>query len=339
MSASASSISASASRLPLVLGLGTGEIKTSSIGWILFLSAAFGYCSLYEVVVLTTPPDYVAICLHILRDWGIWLLATPLVFKALHTHANSGHLHVGTRVCVATIFLLGATAVPVTIDAWTQRHPLDASIAIHLPRYLAVLGVLYLIWRVHQHFRDETAPQQTRPQPQPEPELQSEPQPQLHPQVRAEAQAEPHVQSQALPETLLQPEMLPQPEVQLQPQPQPQPQPPKTYPQTLLVSKGADECLIQVERIEYVNAAGNYVEITAQGQRYLMRATMKQVEDLLPPTDFIRIHRSHIVQRDQIERIKSEPSGHGTVHLRSGRALSMSKKYKSELQRFRPVLH
>jgi DNA-binding LytR/AlgR family response regulator len=271
-------MSASVSRSPLLLGLGAGEAKTSAIGWILFLGAAFAYCTLYEVAVLTTTPNYVGICLHILRDWGIWLLTTPLVFKALHQHGTAGRMHVGTRACVATVFLLASTAVPVTIDLWTQRLPLGASIAVHLPRYVAVLAVLYLIWRVHLHLRPDATPQT-------------------------------------------------------------QPEPPKSYPQTLLVSRGADECLIAVERIESISAAGNYVEITAQGQRYLMRATMKQVEELLPPTDFIRIHRSHIVRREQIERIKREPSGHGTVHLRGGRALNMSKKYKSELQRFRPTLH
>ncbi len=57
-------------------------------------------------------------------------------------------------------------------------------------------------------------------------------------------------------------------------------------PATLLVSKGADQCLIQIGRIECVSAAGNYVEIVERGQRYLMRATLKQVEDLLPAHGF-----------------------------------------------------
>jgi DNA-binding LytR/AlgR family response regulator len=104
---------------------------------------------------------------------------------------------------------------------------------------------------------------------------------------------------------------------------------------TLLVSKGADECLIQLESIESLSAAGNYVEIVANGQCYLLRAPLKQVEDLLPPEKFLRIHRSHIVKREQIARIKTQPSGNGMVQLHSGRALPMSKKHKSELQRFR----
>ena len=49
----------------------------------------------------------------------------------------------------------------------------------------------------------------------------------------------------------------------------------------------------------------------------------EKLEDLLPPEKFLRNHRSHIVKRDSIARIKTQPSGNGSVHLHSGRALPM----------------
>ncbi len=295
----------------LVPALGAGELKTSAVGWLLFLTAAFCYCSLYEVAVLTTTPDYGAILLDVLQDWGIWLFATPLVFFLLRRHA-AGCPSLVTRLGVGTLLLLAVTAVPVTIDLWLQRLPLGASVALHLPRYLAVLAVTCVVWRVHLCPRAEAA------------DL---------------IQARRHDQSHGLDLDRVQDQSGPaESPTELQRETPPV-QTPKTYPQTLLVSKGADECLIQVERIESLSAAGNYVEITANEQRYLMRATMKQLEELLPPADFVRIHRSHIVRGERIERIKRLPSGHGTVYLRGGRALNLSKKYKSELQRFRPTLH
>jgi len=63
---------------------------------------------------------------------------------------------------------------------------------------------------------------------------------------------------------------------------------------------------------------------------------MKQAEELLPPRQFVRIHRSHIVNMNGIDRIRTQRSGNGTVHLRCGKALAMSKKYRAELQKFRP---
>jgi hypothetical protein len=107
-------------------------------------------------------------------------------------------------------------------------------------------------------------------------------------------------------------------------------------PCTLLVSKGADECLIRIEDIQYLSAAGNYIDICARNQRYLTRGTMAQLEELLPSDRFIRIHRSHIVHVEQIERIRIQRSGSGTVHLRCGTALGISKSYRAHLQRYRP---
>src|SRR5690606_23798256 len=115
---------------------------------------------------------------------------------------------------------------------------------------------------------------------------------------------------------------------------------PPQYPENLLVSKGHDKCLIRVDRIQSVSAAGNYVEILSENQDYLMRATMKQVEELLPPSSFIRVHRSHIANVEAIDRIKTQPSGNGTVHLRCGKVLGMSKAYNAQLQQLgRKGLH
>jgi hypothetical protein len=101
-------------------------------------------------------------------------------------------------------------------------------------------------------------------------------------------------------------------------------------PTALLVSKGADQCLIRIDDIQHVTAAGNYVEIRARDQDYLLRATMADVQALLPD-DFLRIHRSHIVRVREIERIRLERSGIGTVRLRGGVELAISKGYRSKL--------
>lgn len=106
---------------------------------------------------------------------------------------------------------------------------------------------------------------------------------------------------------------------------------PTEPPRTLLVSKGADQCLIRIDDIQFVSAAGNYVDIRARQQNYLLRATMTEVQALLPADDFLRIHRSHIVCVREIERIRLERSGSGTVQLRGGAELAISKGYRSRL--------
>jgi two-component system LytT family response regulator len=102
-------------------------------------------------------------------------------------------------------------------------------------------------------------------------------------------------------------------------------------PETLLVSKGADQCLIRLCDIQHAAAAGNYIELRARDQQYLIRSTMARLEELLPPCDYVRIHRSHLVRVDQIERIRMRRSSNGIVHLRSGHTLPLSKTCRSEL--------
>jgi hypothetical protein len=108
---------------------------------------------------------------------------------------------------------------------------------------------------------------------------------------------------------------------------------PPEKPSTLLVSKGADQCLIRIDDIQHLSAAGNYVDICARGQRYLMRARLSDLEATLPSEHFVRVHRSHIVRVREIDLIRIERSGSGIVHLRGGGTVAISKSYRAQLRR------
>ena len=58
---------------------------------------------------------------------------------------------------------------------------------------------------------------------------------------------------------------------------------------------------------------------------------MKQISEMVGQEDFVRIHRSHIVNLAAVERI--EPYFHGDyrVILTDGRVLPVSRNYKSNL--------
>ncbi|WP_116810041.1 LytR/AlgR family response regulator transcription factor [Steroidobacter cummioxidans] len=263
------------------------DFKTSAIGWGAFIALLSCYCMVYQVVVDNVPADFAASFSHVFKNWGVWLVSTPVIFAALRKYSTKWHDRAVEFAALVALVVFISAAVPVAVDLLTNARNAASSLMIFLPRYVAVVGVVYLIW--HVFLRERRVMTET---------VEVLPPPVIEPTACAE-----------------------EPE----------------RPATLLVSKGADQCLIQIGRIECVSAAGNYVEIVERGQRYLLRATLKQVEDLLPASDFIRIHRSHLVRRDEIERIKSQPSGNGTVHLRGGQALPMSKKHKQALQRYRPM--
>ena len=78
--------------------------------------------------------------------------------------------------------------------------------------------------------------------------------------------------------------------------------------------------------------------IRARGQRYLMRTTLKQVEDMLPGGDFIRIHRSIIVRLDQVDTLLKGRGGEYEVILRGGARLRVSRARREALERRLGVL-
>ncbi|MDP8245176.1 MAG: LytTR family DNA-binding domain-containing protein [Candidatus Hinthialibacter antarcticus] len=89
---------------------------------------------------------------------------------------------------------------------------------------------------------------------------------------------------------------------------------------------------LQVSEIDWVEAAGNYVEVHTNNEAHLLRETMTNLEAKLDPQSFLRIHRSAIINIDHIQEI--QPDGHDyIVVLRDGKKLGMGRKYKEKLNR------
>lgn len=57
---------------------------------------------------------------------------------------------------------------------------------------------------------------------------------------------------------------------------------------------------IPLREVHWVEAKGDYVLLHAPKMRYMVHTTMKTMEERLPPADFVRVHRSHIVRLDRI---------------------------------------
>ncbi len=62
--------------------------------------------------------------------------------------------------------------------------------------------------------------------------------------------------------------------------------------------------IIPVDQIRYIEAMDDYVMIYTREGRFIKQQTMKRLENTLKPSDFIRIHRSHIVRIEEINEIQ-----------------------------------
>lgn len=100
---------------------------------------------------------------------------------------------------------------------------------------------------------------------------------------------------------------------------------PKAYPSRFLVKDGVKEILLPVEKIEWIEAAEYYSCLHSNGRRLMLRETITNLSDRLDPTQFVRIHRSLIVNLNQIREIYREGQTEGSVVLVDGRKLRMSK--------------
>jgi two-component system LytT family response regulator len=100
----------------------------------------------------------------------------------------------------------------------------------------------------------------------------------------------------------------------------------------LLVKESGRVVFVPLEQIEWVEAAGNYVCVNANGATYTARETMAEMEAQLDPKRFVRIHRSAIVNVDRIQELRGTPSGDHVVILSGGRELQLSRSYRDRLK-------
>lgn len=100
----------------------------------------------------------------------------------------------------------------------------------------------------------------------------------------------------------------------------------------LLVKKLGKEFLIKVNQISWLEACGNYVNLHLDGRIYPYRGTMKSLADMLDTKDFIRVHRSYIVNYSQIKSIEPQDSGDAKIELEEGKVLPFSRRYRAEFK-------
>jgi two-component system LytT family response regulator len=95
--------------------------------------------------------------------------------------------------------------------------------------------------------------------------------------------------------------------------------------QRVVVKTGANIRIIPVEEIVYLEADDDYVKINTAKESFLKKQTMGHFEKALPADTFVRVHRSFMVQLNQITRL--EPLGKDTFSalLRNGTRIPLSK--------------
>jgi two-component system LytT family response regulator len=90
--------------------------------------------------------------------------------------------------------------------------------------------------------------------------------------------------------------------------------------------------IIPVAQVQYLEAADDYVKIITAEGHFLKKKTMQHFEDSLPPQEFIRIHRSYIVNAQLITRIDPYEKDSHLALLTTGARLPVSKAGYAKLK-------
>ena len=91
---------------------------------------------------------------------------------------------------------------------------------------------------------------------------------------------------------------------------------------------------IDVDSIEHIEAAGDYMCIRTADNSLILRETMKDLERRLDPRVFQRVHRSTIVNLDQVKQVKPHTNGECFLVLGSGAQVKVSRSYRDVVARF-----
>jgi two-component system LytT family response regulator len=91
---------------------------------------------------------------------------------------------------------------------------------------------------------------------------------------------------------------------------------------------------VDVDTIEVVEAAGDYMCIKTADKTLVLRETMKDLEKRLDPRRFQRVHRSTIVNLDQVRQVKPHTNGECFLVLDSGSQVKVSRSYRDVVARF-----
>jgi two-component system, LytTR family, response regulator len=105
-------------------------------------------------------------------------------------------------------------------------------------------------------------------------------------------------------------------------------------PEVLPIRQGRETVRVPVASIEWVDAAGDYMCIHAGGDTHILRGTMKELEELLDPKLFQRVHRSTIVNLRLVKSLRAHMNGEYFLTLQGGHELKLSRTYRDKVEFF-----
>lgn len=105
------------------------------------------------------------------------------------------------------------------------------------------------------------------------------------------------------------------------------------YADILPIRDDSDTVRVSVASIDWIDAAGDYMCVHADGRTYVLRETMKSLAAILDPKIFQRVHRSTIVNVQRVRRLRPHTNGEYFLTLQDGQQIKLSRSYRDRVDR------
>jgi len=104
------------------------------------------------------------------------------------------------------------------------------------------------------------------------------------------------------------------------------------YVTMLPIRVGRETLRLDVATIDWIDAAGDYMCVHAAGQTHVLRSTMRELEQMLEPQVFQRVHRSTIVNLARVRSLRPHLNGECFLKLQSGQEVKLSRSFRDKVE-------
>ncbi len=109
---------------------------------------------------------------------------------------------------------------------------------------------------------------------------------------------------------------------------------PGQYAERIVVKDGTRVQIIPVAKLDYAEAQDDYVALASQGKKHLKQQTISSLETALDPKNFVRIHRSYLVNLERVARLEPYGKDSHLAILNDGARLPVSRAGYARLKAF-----
>lgn len=100
----------------------------------------------------------------------------------------------------------------------------------------------------------------------------------------------------------------------------------------ILVRDGSRVHIIPVDKLDYAEARDDYVELSSEGRSHLKQQTLAELESLLDPSRFVRVHRSFVMNVERLARVELYAKGSRLAILKNGKQIPVSRSGYARLK-------